>query len=54
MTIALICIAYIIVVLSLMRLVHVIHIQEYRMRENHGVGNGRTGTDVPGNSKAAA
>jgi len=54
MTIAAICIAYILIVLSLTRLVHVLRAQEYRMRENEASENLSTPPNMAGNPKTAA
>lgn len=54
MTIASICLAYFIIVLSITRLVHVLRIQEVKMRESQTDRSETASSDMRGNSRAAA
>jgi hypothetical protein len=54
MTIAAICFAYIVIVLSITRLVHVLRMQEGKMRECQTGGVPEDAPNMAGHSKAAA
>jgi len=54
MTFATICFAYIVIVLSITRLVHVLRMQEGKMREGQTSGIEGVPPVIAGNSKAAA
>jgi|GEM_PF-2723312 len=54
MTIATISFAYIAIVLSIIRFVHVLRVQESKMRESQIDGTKSVAPDLTGNSKAAA